>query len=203
MNGSGATRPLPLADLADEELVAHTDRHAAFAILYDRYTPSILGYCRLRIGNLHDAEDTAALILLKAFAGFPPDQRNTFRAWLFTIAHHTKVDFYRRSARSPGTTFDLHVADHVADGSPTPEEHMLRNDEQASLRRAMSKLTDDQRQVIELRLAGLKGAEIASVIGRSHNSVKMLQHRALNRLRAELTSASTTITSSKESLDAS
>ncbi len=199
---AGNPTPIPIADLDDEGLVAHADRHAALSILYDRYTPAILHYCRLRIGNLHDAEDTTASILLKAFAGFPPDQRSTFRAWLFTIAHHSVVDFYRRSARAPATG-NLNAADHVADNSPTPEEHILRHDDEATLRAAMAKLNDDQRQVIELRLAGLKGAEIASVIGRSHNAVKMLQHRALQRLRAELTSASTISTSTKEPFDAS
>ncbi len=187
------------ADLDDECLVAHPDHHAAFSILYERYAPSILRYCHLRISNLADAEDTTASILLKAFTGFPPDRRSTFRAWLFTIAHHTVVDFYRRSARTPATSLDLDAADQVADNSQTPEEHILRHDEEATLRCAMSHLNDDQRQVIELRLAGLKGAEIATVLERSHNAVKMLQHRALHRLRIELTTSPTT--SSKETLD--
>jgi len=199
--GVEGSRTMPMADLDDEELIALADHHAAFSILYDRYAPAILRYCRLRIGNLHDAEDTTASILLKAFAGFPPDQRSTFRAWLFTIAHHTVIDFYRRSARTPETTFDLDAADRVADSEPTPEEHVIRHDEAATLRCAIAKLNDDQRQVIELRLAGLKGAEIASVIGRSHNAVKMLQHRALQRLRVELATA--TPTSTKEPFDAS
>lgn len=109
------------------------------------------------------------------------------------------VDFYRRSARTPAMG-ELNAADHVADNSPPPEEHVLCNDEAAMLRCAMAHLNEDQRQVIELRFAGLKGAEIASVIGRSHNAVKMLQHRALQRLRVELTSA--TPTSTKEPFDA-
>ncbi|MGI8484435.1 MAG: RNA polymerase sigma factor, partial [Thermomicrobiales bacterium] len=129
-----------------------------------------------------------------------PDQRSTFRAWLFTIAHHTVIDFYRRAARTQETTYDLNTADQVADSEPTPEEHILRQDDEATLRGAMAKLTEDQRQVIELRLAGLSGAEIASVIGRSHNAVKMLQHRALQRLRVELATA--TPTSMKEPFDA-
>jgi DNA-directed RNA polymerase specialized sigma24 family protein len=37
--------------------------------------------------------------------------------------------------------------------------------------------------VVELRLAGLHGAEIALVLGRSHGTVRNLQHQALVRLR--------------------
>ena len=42
----------------------------------------------------------------------------------------------------------------------------------------------DQREVIELRLAGLTGREIAEAMERSVDAVKMLQLRAMKRLRA-------------------
>ena len=51
------------------------------------------------------------------------------------------------------------------------------------LRDALAQLGDDQRQAIELRLAGLKGREIADVLGRSEAAVKMLQFRAMQHLR--------------------
>lgn len=56
----------------------------------------------------------------------------------------------------------------------------------SSVDAAMDVSSIDQRRVIELRLSGLKGAEIASVIGCAHSAVKMLRHRAMNRLRAGL-----------------
>jgi RNA polymerase sigma factor (sigma-70 family) len=62
----------------------------------------------------------------------------------------------------------------------------VRNDDARVLRDALSHLNDDQRHVIELRLSGLKGPEIASVLGRSESAVKMLQFRAMKRLRDEL-----------------
>jgi DNA-directed RNA polymerase specialized sigma24 family protein len=50
----------------------------------------------------------------------------------------------------------------------------------------LASLTDDQRRVIELRLAGLSGIEISKAVGKSHAAVKMLQHRALEQLRLTL-----------------
>jgi RNA polymerase sigma-70 factor (ECF subfamily) len=58
------------------------------------------------------------------------------------------------------------------------------------LRTALGKLTDEQRLVIELRLAGLSGIEISKAAGKSHAAVKMLQHRALNQLRLALNAPS-------------
>jgi len=51
---------------------------------------------------------------------------------------------------------------------------------------AVARLPDDQRTAVELRLAGLTGPEVATAMGRSHEAIKKLQLRALERLRAEL-----------------
>ena len=40
--------------------------------------------------------------------------------------------------------------------------------------------------MVELRLAGLRGPEIAAVLGKTPGSVKLLQFRAFGRLRALL-----------------
>jgi DNA-directed RNA polymerase specialized sigma24 family protein len=47
-------------------------------------------------------------------------------------------------------------------------------------------LPRDQRQVVELRLAGLTNPEMAAILGRSVPAIKMLQARALIRLRSLL-----------------
>jgi len=45
-------------------------------------------------------------------------------------------------------------------------------------------LGEDQRQVLELRLAGLSSGEIEIVLGKSRSWVGVTQHRAVLRLRA-------------------
>src|SRR5690606_27228190 len=102
-----------------------------------------------------------------------------FRSWLFTIAHNVVVDTYRR--RRP--TQPLETAGDRPDSDPTPEEAALTSDDGRTLRRMFGNLTNDQREVMELRLAGLTGAEIAQVLGRSPGSVKTAQFRAMAKLR--------------------
>lgn len=175
---------LPLDSLTDEQLIHHPHSDDAFVVLYQRYADRVLTYCRLRIGNVHDAEDVAAQIVTNAYAAFPPDARGTYRAWLFTIAHHTVVNHYRKQkVRGPTRSLTDDDGDAIADPGSSPESAAMRHDDVRELRAALSQLRDDQRQVIELRLAGLKGTEIAAVIGRSESAVKMLQFRAMQRLR--------------------
>ena len=54
------------------------------------------------------------------------------------------------------------------------------------VRALLGHLPKDQRHVVELRLAGLTNQEIADTLGRSVAATKMLQVRALTRLRALL-----------------
>jgi RNA polymerase sigma-70 factor (ECF subfamily) len=196
-----------LDDLADEALIVHPDRHVAFAVLYERYTGPILTYCRIRIGNPHDAEDAAAQVFVNAFGTFPSDNLGTSRAWPFTIAHHTVVNHYRRQqVRGPARTLDDEHLRTIGAPSPSPETMAVQNDDVRVLREALSHVNDDQRHVIELRLSGLKGSEIAEVLGRSENAVKMLQFRAMKRLRdvlaAEQGTPGTDATHGKDYADA-
>ena len=70
--------------------------------------------------------------------------------------------------------------------SPSPEASALQRDEQHRLWRALDQLSDEQREVLELRLAGLTGQEIAEATRRSLSATKSIQFRALSRLRTVL-----------------
>ena len=103
------------------------------------------------------------------------------RSWLFTIAHNLAVSHYR--ARRDTLPID---AVRILDHAPPLDDHAIRGDDLHRLRTALGTLTDEQRRVIELRLAGLSGIEISKAAGKSHSAVKMLQHRALEQLRLAL-----------------
>ena len=108
----------------------------------------------------------------------------TFRSWLFSIAHNVVLDQYRASNRRGERP--LEDAGQIYDRAPSPEALTLMNDERRSVWQALGALTEEQRQVIELRLAGLDGPEIAQALGKSHSSVRTAQHRAMQKLRVVL-----------------
>ena len=165
-------------------LAAQTDP-AAFDTLYEQYFDAIFRYCRYRSDHVTDAEDAASVIFSRALGALPRFNaagEGTFRAWLFSIAHNTLAKMYRD--RRP--TRPLDDVSAACDPGRSPEDAAVAADEAATLHRLLRELPPDQRRVVELRLAGLTGPEIASVIGRSHGSVKMLQLRAFKHLRPRL-----------------
>jgi RNA polymerase sigma-70 factor (ECF subfamily) len=168
---------------SDDDLVARAQHDPrAFAALYERYVDAVLRYCYRRLGNWADAEDVASLIFSRVAVALPRYRAGSFRSWLFTIAHNAVANSHRD--RDPVEPLE-HAGD-LLDAGPTPEEIAFAAEERDELARALRQLPDAQRRVIELRLAGLTGPEIARVLDRSHAAVKMLQLRALDRLHEVL-----------------
>ncbi len=165
----------------DRRLVerARTDRRA-FAVLYTRYVTAVHRYCYRRLGSREAAEDATSQVFVRALAALPTYRTNSFVGWLFAIARNVVADAYQ--SRRP--TQPLDTALEIADDVPTPEETALRAEATRQLRRWLAALTPEQRACVELRVAGLAGAEVAAALGRSLGSVKMLQLRAIARLRA-------------------
>lgn len=155
---------------------------APFEAVYDDFFDPVYRYCRVRIADPAEAEDAAALVFANAFAAYPPEQATSLRPWLFAIAHNVVANHYRaRHARGP--THPIEDAHDLPDQSATPADLASLAEERRALRAALARLPADQRRVVELRLAGLTGPEIAGALGRSHAAVKMLQLRAVDRLR--------------------
>ena len=176
------------ADLTGSEawVIARAQRDAAaFAPLYEAYFDAVYRYCHARLGDGQAAEDAASQVFTNALAALPryrADERpGAFRSWLFTIAHNVVANQHRSRARRPvGSLAD---ADEVVDAGPSPEDEAVAVEARQTIQSVLGHLTEEQRRVVELRLAGLTDVEIARVIGRKHGAVRAAQYRALLKLR--------------------
>lgn len=154
----------------------------AFAAIYADLARPVAGYLRSR--GVGDVEDVTSDVFLAVFAGlgrFTGDAAG-FRAWVFTIAHRRSVDHWRRVARRP-TAVELDPTD---DGPPvrSAEDLALEGLADERTRELLSALSEDQREVLLLRVVGdLTIEQIADVLGKSPGAVKALQRRGLARLR--------------------
>jgi RNA polymerase sigma-70 factor (ECF subfamily) len=72
----------------------------------------------------------------------------------------------------------------VTVATSNPEADVIATIRGVELRRALSRLTEEQQEVVSLRfLQGLQISEVATVTGRSDGAVKALQFRALRALQ--------------------
>jgi RNA polymerase sigma-70 factor (ECF subfamily) len=182
-------------ELGDAALVAAAQANPdAFARLYDLYYPAIYRFAQRRTGNPTQAEDVTAETFLAALKALPQYEWRgiPFQAWLYRIASTVIAGQHRRNGRIAYVPLDhpLFPLMEPACDDPGPdvclEEREQHQAERRLLRKALCRLTDDQRQAIHLRYGGadlLPLAEVAARMNRSEGAVKLLLHRAVAALR--------------------
>jgi len=176
-----------------------------FDALYRKYLAQVYSYAFYELRDHHAAEDATERVFMQALAGLwrfeervdefigsravsiDPDDAadvSTFRVWLFRIAHNVVSNERRRESRRRAAPLDaalgLASPDDVVEAAATREALGAAWD-------AMSRLPEDRRRVIELRFVDeMSTAEIAATLDRSEGAVRVLLHRALRAVAADL-----------------
>ncbi|MEO1289881.1 MAG: sigma-70 family RNA polymerase sigma factor [Chloroflexota bacterium] len=176
--GWNNTPATPLDDLDDDQLVAMVQEDkSAFETLYRRYVQRIYRYCLKRTNNVQIAEDLCSDIFLRVLEKLDTYHPNgNFAGWLFRVAHNAIVDHYRRQK-------EVINIEHLQMKGETHMSKIVAN--QLLVSEILSELTDDERQLIVLRLeAELSAPEIAERTGQTANAVRVQIYRLMKRLRA-------------------
>jgi len=160
----------------------------AFALLWREFQPGLLRYLRIKAAPV--AEDLAADIWLRVVRSLPTfdGDEGGFRGWLFTTARNRVTDWYRTGERRP----DLieHAQLVVLPAASTVEEEVEEHSATDTAIALIGELPPDQAEAVMLRVvAGMDVARVASVMGRTPGSVRVLCHRGLRRLEQRLVAA--------------
>jgi RNA polymerase sigma-70 factor (ECF subfamily) len=157
--------------------------------LYLRYFERVYSYLRLVLNDSHEAEDATQQVFLNVLKALPRYERRAqpFRAWLFAVVRNEGLNRLRGRGQ-------LDVVDPVemtrrteADSVDDADLEALQWISDKDLVFLVERLPLAQRQVLMLRyLADLRAPEIAQILGRSADDVRMLQHRAQRYLRDRL-----------------
>jgi RNA polymerase sigma-70 factor (ECF subfamily) len=165
---------------------ARTGDESALAELYVLYFPRVYRYILARMGNPYDAEDLTEEVFLRVLDAIERFQwrEAPFSAWLFRIAHNAVVS-QRRKEGARGRSSPLSEALPVdSQGPEVVVENWLALSE---IMKAAETLPEAQRRVISLRFAaGLSVAETARAMSKGEGNVKVIQHKAIAKLREML-----------------
>ncbi len=159
----------------------------SLAVLYQRFAPVLFAYLYRHTSSREDAEDLLLEVFLAALehASFAILNAKDQESWLWSVTRNKMVDHYRRVARRPGVQLDLLLDDLYEREEYAPEHVILRREEYAHLRAAITMLSETQQEVLRLRFANdLHCSEIATVLQKSEGSIRMLLSRTLKLLRA-------------------
>ncbi|HEY4357085.1 MAG TPA: sigma-70 family RNA polymerase sigma factor [Acidobacteriaceae bacterium] len=148
--------------------------------------PALYNHARWLTRDPVEAEDLAQETISKALRAFDSFEAGTnFKAWIYRIMRNTFLTSRTGIAASRTVFFEDHVpADETPGGEPSPEEMLIRLDDQAALQAALEELPAPLREVLLLcDVEELKYKEIASILDLPMGTVMSRISRARVALR--------------------
>jgi RNA polymerase sigma-70 factor (ECF subfamily) len=175
-----------MPDFEERELVERAKEDPdAFGALYDRYFPQIYRFAYSRVHDQSLAEDVTSEVFFKAlrnisrytYSGHP------FSSWLYQITMNAVADHYRGQHGE----VELEEGASLPSGAPSVDDEVVRRDRSRRIWAAIDQLPKHQRAAMVLKFGeDKKIEEIAHIMGKSAGAVKLLLHRAVEKLRREL-----------------
>lgn len=166
---------ITLQNTAVQPLSAEKNR--LFEKFYAEHYPMAYGYLSRVIRNADDAYDVLIHSFELALARFDEYLASADpRFWFFGIIRNSASYFLRRRAKEFSETLPVPRA------TPTPEDILLRNEEESLLNRVLETLPVKYREVALLRFQDFSYKEIATALGLSVEAVESRMRRAIVKL---------------------
>lgn len=183
-----------LTSHTDVELVAavRSGSSLAFAAIYDSYFDSLYRYIYFRVVNQEDAEDLIQKLFLNLLEALRNQRANIveLKSYLYRSAHNLVIDYYRRRKPLHSQTVSLSSTEteEMTGQMDFSEENIISLQEYALLTRAVAALSAIDQQVLTCRFINqLNSQETAQIMGVSESHLRVMQFRALKKLRQMLT----------------
>lgn len=153
-----------------------------FLANYNKYIDKIYTYIWYRVSfDRVVAEDLCSEIFLKAFKSYESfDETRSFQSWIYRVAKNHLSNHYRTRGRE----VELECA---LDLSVETLQKINTNIESERIMREIEKLDNYSKEVVVMRYVDeLDNKEIAEILGKEVNAVRVQLSRALGKLKEDL-----------------
>jgi len=190
-------------NMTDYELIDKfvKGEQSCFEQLIQRHKNKVFSYISLYIRDQALAEDLFQDTFLKVIQSVKSGKyydNGKFISWVMRIAHNLIIDHFRRvkqlnTVSNDDYESDLFNSKKLAEANI--EDHMIKRQIQKDIRKLISQLPDDQREVVILRhYSGLSFKEIADITDVSINTALGRMRYALINMRKMMEEKKITLT---------
>ena len=181
-------------DTSDESLMLLYQQgdQAAFEALYSKYKDVLYRYFLKHCSDRPQSEELYQEVwikLINSAARYKPKAK--FKTYLFTIAHNTLVDFYRKAKPSQTVEFEEAELNEDFTSSPAtlalPEDEFTMKQKANLLMQTLEELPADQKEAAILHLEqDMSVQEIAEITQVKTETAKSRLRYAKNKLKAAI-----------------
>jgi len=161
----------------------------AYSILVDRYRNYVFTIVLRYLKSREDAEETAQDIFIKAYRHLADFKgQSKFSTWLYTVATTTCISFLRKKRPEVHSLDNEKIAGLADNMDGGLRANTIEQKSRATMvQKAIALLPPDDAQIITLFYKGEQTLEeIAGIMGKEPNTVKVQLHRARARLKTRM-----------------
>jgi RNA polymerase sigma factor (sigma-70 family) len=168
------------------QITKRVSTQEVFAELYDEFMPKVFRYISFKVNDQQITEDLTSTVFEKALVSFDKysSDKGAFSTWIFSITRNTLIDYYRTNKMKIQVSLDEAI--EAPSREPSPQDEVEKKAEQECLRGCLSRLPEDDQELIRLKFAGeFSNRQIAKILGLSESNVGVRLFRAVKKLRED------------------
>lgn len=154
--------------------------------IYMELRDPIFGYLLRLSGDYNLAEELTQDTFYRALLSLPKfRQESSVKTWLYAIARNTYLNWLRKN-HSKGIVFTSFDEEYLSpnDSNNDPVEQLMEKERRLIINKSLYSLPETYRTVIILReFEELSYIEIANILGKTENWVRVTLFRAKQKLR--------------------
>jgi RNA polymerase sigma-70 factor (ECF subfamily) len=161
-----------------------------FGKIYDKHVDKIYRFVYLKVNSSEVAQDLTSEVFLRGWESFKnqDDKIGNITAFLYQIARNLVVDHYRAKAQAVFVSTD--TAPTIPDIGKSIEEIAMMKSDMDRIKAVLGNIKDEYREVITwYYMDEFTVPEIARILNKSEEAVRVLIHRALKALKSQLDEA--------------
>lgn len=169
---------------------AQTGNEKAFEKLYQELYDKVYGFCYKRTFDHSVSGDITAntfIKLIENFHKFEWQNEGAFYGWIFRICSNEVSNYFKKQNKYNLNTdyFDNDTCELLEDVKQSlTSENIDKNLDKQRVNQAMKQLQDKEKHIVELHyFAAISHKEIAKMKNMSEGNVRVVAHRAVNKLK--------------------
>jgi RNA polymerase sigma-70 factor (ECF subfamily) len=149
--------------------------------LYTDIKDKLYSYIMKLSGNSYIAEEIVQETFCRALEHILIDKKALSTAWFYTVARHKYFDYIKKQNKFK---YDVDLDNEVDSSISDLDNNLIKSDEAALIKKVLSQLKDNYREILILReFKELSYEEISKITGMNLVQVKVTLYRARSKFK--------------------